>query len=134
MTSSAHKTTRSSELYAHNLKLELDRAAEALDMTTQSRLNQIRQQVLVSCAQRAQAWRAWWFSGAVVAGLAFWVITQAIPLSPVIVPPASHTVVSVTSPLPEVDLPTLELLMSSEEELEILAEWDFYTWLVAEHS
>lgn len=134
MTSSAHKTTPSSELCAHSLKLELDRAAEGLDMTTQSRLNQIRQQVLVSCAERAQVWRSRWFSGVVVASVAFLVIMQVVPLSPVIVPAASHTVMSTATPLPDVDLPTLELLMANEEELEILAEWDFYEWLVSEHS
>ncbi|WP_020560259.1 hypothetical protein [Thiofilum flexile] len=136
MTASAPKSTHSTELFAHGLKLELDREAEGLDMATQSRLTQIRHQVLT--AENKHNLRYWgWFSGLVVAGIASLVLSQSIqlyaPPAPAISTPPSR--VAVVSKLPaELDVSSIEFMLAYEDELDIVEYWDLYTWLVAEHS
>lgn len=131
MTSPTRKSTQTAELFAHSLKLELDREADGLDMATQSHLNQRRHQVLSACPKRPYGWRRW-SSGLVVAGIASLVLSHYVPLySPPLTP--LNVVMNANPLMPPLDLAAIELMLTYEEELEIVEELDLYAWLVAEY-
>lgn len=135
MTSPANKSPSSpDEALIQSLKAELNAAADGLDMATQSRLNQARQQVL---ATKRRRFNAWWSSGLVVASLALVLTTQYVGLfnaaSTATTTSQTIAVVNDLNNLSAIDPQAMEFLLASEEELELAEEMDLYTWLVAEY-
>lgn len=133
MTSPVNKSPSSdNELLVRALKSELDAAAEGLDMATQSRLNQARHKVLASRPNRFNHWCINWASA-----LALGCLTIALLNNP---SGNTSTLLAVhpVNPLEMATLHTLEpaaldFVLASDEELELVEQFDLYTWLLAEY-
>jgi hypothetical protein len=105
--------------FAARVAARLRESADSLDAQTRSRLNQARQAALDAMTPRPVR-RSHWVTGAVTAALAVlaFMVWQPITDGPPPVAPAS------------LDVPDFELLMTNED-LDMLEDLEFYTWLAS---
>lgn len=108
------------EEFAARVAARLRESARSLDAPTRSKLNRARQAALEELTPRPAWRRSPWLTGAVTAAVA---VVAFMVLQPATQDPGRVAVASL-------DVPDLELLMASED-LDMLEDLEFYTWLAA---
>lgn len=106
--------------FAARVADRLRESVDSLDAQTRSRLNQARQAALEEMVPRPAWRRSPWLTGAVTAAVALVAVVMWRPLGNGPQPMAPATL----------DAPDLELLMA-DENLDMLEDLEFYTWLAA---
>jgi len=100
----------------------LDRTIEEMDAATLSRLNRIRHEALSQANNTTH--RGWLMAGALATACVLVIATGLALRGPTTTPEPIE--VAVESPLDDLDL------LSSNEDLEMLADLEFYAWLETE--
>ena len=137
----------SEKIFLADVKKQLDESVDNLDGHTRSRLSQIRSQALDNSQQRHSTLKNWlWAGGVTVPALALGLmIFFGIPGNKAIdrhslqiattqieeIPPSYDVAAIPTSPA-TLDNEDLGILMS-DEEIEMLSDLDFLTWLSNEN-
>jgi len=108
------------EEFAARMAVRLRESADSLDAPTRSKLNRARQAALAEMTPRPAWRRSPWLTGAVTAAVAVvaFMVLQPATRGPGPMAPAG------------LDVPDLELLMTSED-LDMLEDLEFYTWLAS---
>lgn len=129
-----------------DIKKHLDESVDNLDGASLSRLNQIRNQALDSHDPKRSPIRNWlWAGGAALPALALGLLvyfglpgqhyytpqTTQVATSQPEETPVPYEVAAITTRPDHIDVDGLRILMG-EEELEMLSDLDFLTWLNSE--